>query len=358
MATPVLFSYIIHSPTVDTRIAEKEDKESSPADADKAATGPVEKVFVFSVPEENFLVFCVILDLDDKGEGAADGERSLCDNACLAASIIFIPLMTSFSVQLQLGGLKGDLSRVTLSAIAHPLLLSTSHNALKSLQQLRKLRPLLPSLFADGSDNSRKERALIIDRALRIPLVSLYFHASTSRNRKKIAKTAIGAAVESGSPKEAHASSLTFSPTHNDEDYISSDGDTLNGDDESELEGESVDLPQNVQNLLQEVREDGLHAQHVQIRKRQAALYNKNIHQWAGLLDSFLPRVVSVCVRMSPASIECVESSVIRDFIFSKIHDVVNRFDLRSDQFRIIFLCSLLLFSLCFLCVCFCFNGC
>lgn len=169
---------------------------------------------------------------------------------------------------------------------------------------------------------------MIVDRSLRIPLVSLFLHASSSRVRKKGTKVAAAiVAVEASSPQETHGSSLTFSPTHNDEDYISSDGDTVNGDDESELEGESVDLPQDVENLVHTIADEGINAQQVQSRRRQAALYNKNIHQWVGLLDSFLPRVVSVCVRMSPVSIECVESSVIRDFIFSKIHDVVNRFD-------------------------------
>lgn len=227
---------------------------------------------------------------------------------------------------------------MTLSAIAHPLLLSTSHSLFRSLQQLRKLRPLLPSLFADASDNSRKERALIVDRTLRIPLVSLFLHSSSSRVRKKAAKAATSDTVEASSPHEAHgSSSLTLSPSNNDEDYISSDGDTVNGDDESELEGESVDLPHDVEKLVHTVTDEGNNAQQIQSRRRQAALYNKNIHQWVGLLDSFLPRVVSVCVRMSPVSIECVESSVIRDFIFSKIHDVVNRFDMRSLILMLLF---------------------
>lgn len=56
------------------KVVDKVDREASAANADKESTGPVEKVFLVSVPDENFLVFCVILDLDDKGEGAADGK--------------------------------------------------------------------------------------------------------------------------------------------------------------------------------------------------------------------------------------------------------------------------------------------
>jgi len=37
------------------------------------ASGPVEKKIFSSCVEDNFFVLCVILDLDDKGEGAADG---------------------------------------------------------------------------------------------------------------------------------------------------------------------------------------------------------------------------------------------------------------------------------------------
>ena len=86
----VIYGAIFHFPEsdrfffmyLDLKIVEKEDKESSTANTDKApAVGPVEKVFLVSVPEENFLVFCVILDLDYKGEGAADGKRSFYDGS-------------------------------------------------------------------------------------------------------------------------------------------------------------------------------------------------------------------------------------------------------------------------------------
>lgn len=244
-------------------------------------------------------------------------------------------------VQVQVGGLKSDLCRVALSAVAGLPLLSAVGHIGKSLQQLRQLRPLLPSLPGSAAG----ERALLVDRALLVPLVSVSLFVTNngpkktnSAKGKKENEEAYQQRLQSVAINSP-LSPLTSETKIEDDDYISSDKDTASDedDDESDLEGESVTLlplDPSVQAPVLDTTAtgdskgsvDSVQAKEAEKRRRrEAALYNKNIHQWVGLLDSYLPRVLSVCVRMSPASIEFVESSVIRDFIFSKIHDVVNR---------------------------------
>jgi len=246
-------------------------------------------------------VLCVILDLDDKGEGAAD-------------------------VQMQVGSLKSDLSRVSLSAIAHPTLLRDAYRAVTTLQQMRQLRALLPNLMNDSDDG---KHALVVDRVLKVPLVSTVHISPTAtmESKKGVEKMESKETLEVGDDKEVV-------------DYISSDGDTLNGEMSDSEGGESnaknLTTPTTTQNNPSNDKTTDIESINTQKdsgdamqRRRQAALYNKNIHQWAGLLESYLPRVVSVCVRMSPVVVDFVESAVIRDFIFSKIHDVVDRAALR-----------------------------
>ena len=193
-----------------------------------------------------------------------------------------------------MGGLRGDLSRVSLAAVAHPTLLGNAFRAAVSLQALRLLWALLPG--------ARSAEPLLLDRVLRVPLVS-FSHEKDEKNKIQNSKN------DENSEKNKNNHSGTNSGTNRganrgvESDYISSD-------DEKTPTTTPTDKK----------REEGDGAQ-----RRRALLFNRNIHQWAGLLGSYLPRVLSVCVRAAPVSVDLAEPGVLRDFIFSKIHDVADR---------------------------------
>lgn len=91
-----------------------------------------------SAPAENIFVFCLILDLDDRGEGAGD-------------------------VQVQLGGMRMDFARRTLTALYDPLMADTFQ---RIGREYANFAAYLPFVFSS-------EESLIIDWEERIPYVML-----------------------------------------------------------------------------------------------------------------------------------------------------------------------------------------
>lgn len=93
---------------------------------------------ISSAPAENVFVFCVILDLDDRGEGAGD-------------------------VQIQLGGMRMDFSRRTLTALYDPLIAETFHHLWTDYAVLSTWLPFISS----------SERSLLVDWDEAVPYVVL-----------------------------------------------------------------------------------------------------------------------------------------------------------------------------------------
>ena len=61
-------------------------------------------------------------------------------------------------------------------------------------------------------------------------------------------------------------------------------------------------------------------------RKRRAAIaFNKNIMQWLAVLESHLPKVLSLCMRTSPVIVQSLEATVIRDLVHAKMQAVIDR---------------------------------
>lgn len=92
---------------------------------------------ISSAPAENVFVFCVILDLDDKGEGAGD-------------------------VQIALGGLRMDFSKRTLAAIVHPNFSETLRSLLSDMSLIFRILPFL---------SAATEKSVLIDWQELLPYV-------------------------------------------------------------------------------------------------------------------------------------------------------------------------------------------
>jgi hypothetical protein len=65
--------------------------------------------------------------------------------------------------------------------------------------------------------------------------------------------------------------------------------------------------------------------------QRDNIVLNKNVFQWIGVLESILPKIFSICIRISSIQLNFLESEVIRDFIYSKIQFLVDRFVIPLD---------------------------
>jgi hypothetical protein len=104
----------------------------------------------------------------------------------------------------------------------------------------------------------------------------------------------------------------------------SSSGD---GSDDGSVQKEPVTQPKVVvQSAAEKARATKLllaaHAQSA--AHRRAMVENKNIQQWIGITESHMPRVLSICVRTSIITVNLLEAAVLRDLVFSKIHNVID----------------------------------
>jgi hypothetical protein len=201
----------------DVKIVEKNPSEGN------------DKIFLCSSEDEIFFVFCIILDLDEKGDGAAD-------------------------VQLQFGSLNSDLSRESMSNLFSSNTIQNIRNTHKQFVEFRQFIPLL------------RESALIIDHSMKLPFVTLnhsFSNVDETESSKKM--------------KSLHRDNIVL---------------------------------------------------------------NKNVFQWIGVLESILPKIFSICIRISSIQLNFLESEVIRDFIYSKIQFLVDRFVILLDVviFFILFL--------------------
>jgi hypothetical protein len=134
--------YTIHTPIDDTLgVVRSAVLDAQPATRSSGGGGGGRKELrevISSAPAENVFVFCVILDLDDRGEGAGD-------------------------VQLQLGGMRMDFSRRTLTALYDPLIAETFRQLWTDYAVLSTWLPFVSS----------SERSLLVDWDEAVPYVVL-----------------------------------------------------------------------------------------------------------------------------------------------------------------------------------------
>eukprot|EP01034_Spumella_vulgaris_P021774 gene21775-27839_t len=299
-----------------------------PASSNKSAPvveavnqNPLERELLRSVRSENALVMCLILDFDDKGEGAAD-------------------------VQMQLGGMGLDLSKTVLSALIVPRIATTLSNLVSAWSETRQYLPLL------------SERTLIIDREQKMSAVALAIDAPTRPNpsHKRLDEADPEPVEKGGVPSVA----VTFEGEEEEEEEDSvnieemyrkqleeeSHGEEENEDEEEEegsSSGDGSDVENNVHDEPQQQAQQTrpavvaqsaaekaritklLIAAHAQdAAHRRAMVENKNIQQWIGITESHMPRVLSICVRTSVVTVNMLEATVLRDLVYSKIHNVID----------------------------------
>jgi hypothetical protein len=284
---------------------------------------PYEREVLRSVRTDNALVMCLILDFDDKGEGAAD-------------------------VQVQLGGMGVDLSKTVLQALIVPRITSTLAAALAAWSETRQYLPLL------------SERTLIIDREQKMSAVALAIDAPTrlSPNHKRLDEVNVETVEPASRPanrgaaqppsvavtyedeedeeeedeensvdiEEMYRHQLEDAESGGDEDS-SSGGGSDSGSVQEEEEEEPASQPKVVvQTAAEKARATKLllaaHAQNA--AHRRAMVENKNIQQWIGITESHMPRVLSICVRTSVITVNLLEAAVLRDLVYSKIHNVID----------------------------------
>jgi hypothetical protein len=372
--TTVTGPYNIHTPiddlhtlkstnvlSVPATVIKKMDSTTIDLDEEEDATIPFElREIIVSAPTENVFIFCVILDLDDKGEGAGD-------------------------IQIGFGSLRMDYSKRVIAAMLFPYFTETIEKIRKHASNISMASSLL------------SEKMVIIDWQEKMPYISLvcdppvsiidrwlqqakqqakqqqqqhhqkanqnthnghhhhHHHPHTknghssnntlNNNDQDILRTVLiddGVLNQSINSNESpHQSHYQFSQhdhhhDDSDEDNDHEDDDSSPGASQSEPHVVKMDEPFfDEHDIINEDEEEyPAHSSNNNTnetlleqrkRRREAIVFNKNIMQWLGTMEACLPRVLSVCIRSSPIVIQSIESFVIRDLVYAKIHHVLDR---------------------------------
>lgn len=287
---------------------------------------------ISSSPGETFFIFCIILDLDDKGEGAGD-------------------------VQLAFGGIRMDLSKRILAAMIQPEFASIFGNIIKYYSEISEIMPLM-------NDSS----SVMIDWHEKLPFIVLACDPPTSilermskNAQKKLlrppsvfqkspSKPTAAAAVEKDLQSvmiNDTGATVTITQEGAGEDHSSAGNDDDVDDEEHEAhahgEGEDIITPMldescvYADNDSDQANEEQLHQQQAEEEeteeetlehrksRRQAMIFNRNLMQWLGTLEAALPRVLSLCLRTSPIVLQTLEASLLRDLVYTKIHSILDK---------------------------------
>eukprot|EP01033_Poteriospumella_lacustris_P013772 gene13772-9862_t len=277
--------YTIHTPIDDTlgvvRSAVLDAQPATRSGGGGGGGGRKElREVISSAPAENVFVFCVILDLDDRGEGAGD-------------------------VQVQLGGMRMDFSRRTLTALYDPLIAETFRQLWTDYAVLSTWLPFVSS----------SERSLLVDWDEAVPYVvlacdppvavldRLAMQADVARRRQSSQEFMTATATATATSASASASeriSRKSSPA----------AAAAAADEAAAMKAVLID--------------DLSHIAH-DLEHQNAIVFNKNLMHWLGTMEAALPRVLSVCVRTSPVVLQSLEAVVVRDLVYAKIHAVLDQ---------------------------------
>jgi hypothetical protein len=242
------------------------------------------KDILSSAPAENAFVFCVILDLDDKGDGAGD-------------------------IQLQLGGMRLDLSKRVMATMIHPSFADHFLKIVKEKSEMDDVLALLqqPMVVIDWEQKTPEvllscdPPLSILDRLLEQEALSKKQKQSEPVNQKTMPVNSSSASSRRRR-KDFHETLVLIDDSH--DSYQK----------EEEVENDADQSRQNVPGSLSERR-----------KRRAAIVFNKNFMQWLAVLEASLPKILSFCIRTSPVIIQSLESTVIRDLVYAKIQSVLDR---------------------------------
>lgn len=244
--------------------------------------------FLSSAPADNLFVFCLILDLDDKGEGAGD-------------------------MQFQFGGMRIDLSKKILAKILDPDFLESFKIASNIYNSINQTLPIL------------NEKSIIIDWETKIPLVIVNRDPPVFILNKidgSPTKKSNSFQHSSSSHSQSLKSSQSVLIDDNFTDHFCNSLNTTSSTTTPQQKNLSatkispeVDISQDQSQIILEMRK----------KQRAAIAFNKNMMLWLGYFEAYLPKVISLCIKTSPIVIQSLEADVIKDLVFAKVHNVLDQ---------------------------------
>eukprot|EP01039_Chlorochromonas_danica_P003454 gene3454-3783_t len=256
----------------------------------------VRKEFFSSSPGDQVLIICIILDLDNKGEGAGD-------------------------VQFHIGSVRLDLSNPVMSALLSPLMLQTVQDLKSNLSTLYSFSALL------------SEPMVLIDWTTRRP------HVQTIYTRIRFHE-------EHEEEFGSHLDELSYAPPSEVLPMVTIEEDDEEDDDAGSLAQSTSELSQSIEQpsshpavtasfqptasqskpkLLGEEGEKAFASY------QEALLLHRNMAQWLSLFLSYLPKVMSVSFRLSNILIQSLEANILRDLIHARLHSVLDKAAGRSN---------------------------
>ncbi len=281
------------SASITTKKTSTTTQSAAPTNAVTSITGGIDiKDIISSAPAENAFVFCVILDLDDKGEGAGD-------------------------IQLQLGGMRLDLSKRVMATLIHP---SFADHFLKILKEKSEMDAVL---------NMHKLPMVIIDWEQNTPAVLLSCDPPLSVLDRLLEQEEFSKKQRSSShlqQRSTNSKQPQQSTTNNSTRSSIPRRTTINHDEMAVLIDDSHEEYLNMDNEVENLDNCETDNSLSERRSRRAAItFNKNFMQWLAVLEASLPKILSFCVRTSPVIIQSLESTVIRDLVYAKIQSVLDK---------------------------------
>jgi hypothetical protein len=224
-----------------------------------------------SSESDSFFVFCLILDLDDRSEGAGD-------------------------LQFQVGSLRGDLSQSVMASLINAEYWKYFGLAGKHYSDIQQAL----SLLADPM--------LIVNWEVKVPMIQLLYEPPIYLIDDKSTTQSFR---EKSERKQKDANGST---------------------EESDLVPDSAASDQNKVPILPEMEtditnEDSARNEALEEYKtrRAANSFNRNFMFWLSLLEQKMPRVLSVCFKTCPVVLQTLESAVIRDLVHAKVQSVIDK---------------------------------
>lgn len=231
----------------------------------------VQKDFLSSSPGDQMLIVCVILDLDNKGEGAGDA-------------------------QCHLGSARLDLSNTVLATLLSPLLRQTLQDLALHGSQL------------NGHLGLMGEPMVLIDWACCLPLVKVVY--TKMRFVEELDEV-------DGEPDDTAMEDYYNAMQNRQEEGA--------GDDHSDASGGPPSYHPPVGKVSAASREIEPEEEEQFTAFQRSLLLHRNVTQWLSLLNAYLPKVLSVSFCINTILIQSLEANIVRDLIHARLHTVMDK---------------------------------
>jgi hypothetical protein len=223
-----------------------------------------------SSENDSFLVFCLILDLDDRSEGAGD-------------------------LQFQVGSLRGDFSQSVMASLINAEYWKYFGSVGKHYNDIQQAL----SLLADPM--------LIVNWEVKVPMIQLLYEPPMFLIDDKSAAQSFR---EKSEKKQKNINSFM-------------EASELVSDSASSNQDKAPVFPE----LAAETNENSGRNEALEdyIIRRAANSFNRNFMFWLSLLEQKMPQVLSVCFKSSPVVLQSLEAAVLRDLVHAKVQSVIDK---------------------------------